>query len=394
MDLFTRQDLKALLAPSKTPCVSVYMPTHRGGGQEDPIRWKNHLADAEDRLITTGMRHPEAKDFLLAARQLTDDVSFWKYQCDGLAFFLAQGFMRVYRLPMPLEDLVVVAERFHVTPLLPLLSGNGRFFVLALSQNAVRLLHGSRYSVTEIGLKGIPHSLAEALLTHDSDEVLTFHGRRTSVGTWGAIFAGHGVGIDDAKDDILLYFQKIDRSLHGLLHAERRPLVLAAVDYLLPIYRQANTYPHLLKDGIKGNPDRLRSKELHDAAWSLVRPEFEAAEKQAAAQFRLLAGTGRTTSELSRALPAAYRGEVETLFITLGTQRWGRFDVASGQVTEHDQWQPGDEDLLNTAAIHTLLHGKTVYAVAPEQVPDGGPLAATFCLPLAKHGKRSRARSM
>jgi hypothetical protein len=394
MDLFTRDDLKTLMAQQRTPAVSLFMPTHRGGGPEHLIRWKNHLAEAEDRLIATGMRAPDAKLLLEPARQLTEDISFWKHQCDGLAYFLAPKFLRLYRLPMVFEDFVVVADHFHVTPLLPLLTGNGRFYVLALSQNSVRLLQGTRYSVSEIGLRGVPRNLAEALVTHDSDEVLTFHGRRASGGAWGPIFAGHGVGIDDAKDDILLYFQKIDRSLHGLLHAERRPLVLAAVDYLLPIYRQANTYPNLVKDGIQGNPDRLSTKELHEGAWGLVRPMFEAAEKQAGAQYRQLAGTGRTASELSEVLPAAYRGEVETLFIALGAQRWGRFDAGNGQMTEHNQPELGDEDLLNAAAMQTLLHGRTVYAVAPEQVPNGGALAATFCLPLAKHGKRPRARSV
>ena len=63
-------------------------------------------------------------------------------------------------------------------------------------------------------------------------------------------------------------------------------------------------------------------------------------------------------------------------------------------MTEHNQPELGDEDLLNAAAMQTLLHGRTVYAVAPEQVPNGGALAATFCLPLAKHGKRPRARSV
>ena len=36
------------------------------------------------------------------------------------------------------------------------------------------------------------------------------------------------------------------------------------------------------------------------------------------------------------------------------------------------------EDLLDLAAVQTLLHGGTIYAVEPEQVPGGGPLAALF----------------
>jgi hypothetical protein len=389
MDLFTRKDLKALLAEPRTPCVSIYMPTHRGGREEDPIRWRVHLAEAEENLIAAGLRVSDAKELLKPARQLLDDVTFWKHQCDGLAFFLAPQFLCLYRLPIAFEDLVVVADRFHIVPLLPLLSDNGRFYILALSQNAVRLLQGTRYSVSEVDLKGVPRNLAEALLTHDRDEPLRVHSRPVGgIGSWGAIFSGQGVGIDDAKDDLLQYFQRIDRGLHPVLREDRAPLVLASVDYFLPIYRAANTYPHLLGLAVEGNPDRLSTKELHAKAWALVQPLFERAKEQAAAQYRQLAGTGRTAVDLKQVLAAAYHGEIETLFISLGSRRWGRFDLGTGRAEEHDRLELGDEDLLNLVAVYTLLHGRTVYAVDPEQVPGGGPLAAVFCLPLVKRGKR------
>ena len=42
------------------------------------------------------------------------------------------------------DELMVVAPGFHVMPLLALLTGDGLFYVLALSQNQVRLLAGTR----------------------------------------------------------------------------------------------------------------------------------------------------------------------------------------------------------------------------------------------------------
>jgi hypothetical protein len=43
---------------------------------------------------------------------------------------------------------------------------------------------------------------------------------------------------------------------------------------------------------------------------------------------------------------------------------------------------------VDLAAAHTLMHGRTVYAVEPEKVPSKADVAAIFCLPLAKHEKR------
>jgi hypothetical protein len=389
MDLFTRDDLKPLLAEGQGPCVSIYLPTHRGGAEEDPIRWKGHLREAEKQLLAAGLRPPDARDLLRPARLLLEDGPFWKNQCDGLAFLLAPGFLRLYRLPVRFADRVVAARHFHVKPLIPLAGGNGRFYVLALSQHGVRLLQGTRHAVSEVDLKGVPHSLAEALLTHEAREPFTFYGRRAApgAGSWGGIFHGHGVGLDEPKDELLHYFQKIDRGLHAVLRGERAPLVLAAVDYLMPLYRLANTYPHLLDGGIEGNPDRLSGRELHDRAWAVVERSLREAQDRAAALYARLAGTGRGCAGPEEAVGAACGGEVEVLFVALDRECWGLVDPATGQVVVHERARPGDEDLLNLAAIHTLSCGGTVYALPADEAPGGEVAAAIAWLPLARQTK-------
>ena len=57
----------------------------------------------------------------------------------------------------------MVDDRFHVSPLLPLIAGDGHFFVLALSQNQIRLLEGTRDRVEEVELPGVPLGVRDAL---------------------------------------------------------------------------------------------------------------------------------------------------------------------------------------------------------------------------------------
>ena len=388
MDLFSRDDLLTLLAFGQEPCISLFMPTHRRGAEEDPVRWKNLLREAEEYLKASGLRASETKELLGPAHKLLADPSFWKNQSDGLAFFLSPKLVRSYRLPTAFAELAMVAKRFHIKPLLPLLRENGRFYVLAISQNRVRLLQGTYSSVHEVDLKNVPASLAEAMQFHDKDEPLLFHTRTAGgTGSWGAIFHGHGVGIDDFKDDLLRYFRQVDRGLHELLRNEHAPLVLAAVKYLWPIYREANRYPHLLEHGIAGNPDRLGVKELHEKAWAIVQPYFHQTQKKAADFYAQLAGTGRTSNDLEEIVRAAHQGHLELLFVAQGKEQWGTFDASSGKVTVHDQAEPGDEDLLNFAALHTLGHGGKVYVVGSEEVPGKCSAAAIFWLPHARKEK-------
>jgi hypothetical protein len=391
VDRFTRENLRTLLANRQAPCVSVYMPTTRGVRLEDAKRWKNLVGDAEEHLTAQGRRRSEPRDLLRPAWELVDDVPFWQNVRAGLAYFLAPGMTHSYRLPLAFREQVVVANHFHVKPLLPLLTENNRFYVLALSQKNVRLLQGTRDTVTEVELEGVPTSLEEARQADWVEETRTFHtvsrpGGRT--GTRAAVFHGQGAEIDNPKEGLPEFVERVDRGLHKLLHEERAPLVLAGVEYLLPIYREHNTYPHLLPQGIEGHPDRLSAQELRDRAWTIVEPHFRRERERIADLYGQLAGTGRIANDPREVVAAAWRGEIQYLFVALGREQWGTFDPASQRAEIHEQAAPGDEDLLNLAAVYALSHKRTVYAVEPDQVPDRSPLAAMFWLPIGERGSK------
>ena len=381
MSLLSMNELRVLIEKPEGLCVSVFMPTHRAGEQtrQDPIRLKNLIREAEERLIGTGLTARETKELLKPVKGLLRDDFFWQHQSDGLAIFSSAGLFRCYRLPLSFDELVVVTHRFHIKPLLPLLTSDGRFYILALSQNKVRLVEGTRYTASEVALEDVPESLADTL-RYDSERNLQLH-TAEPVGKGGqpAIFHGHGEGVDDAKTNILKYFRQIDTGLSKMLHGERIPLILAGVDYLLPIYAKANTYPCLLGDGVTGNPEEFSTEELRKRAWVIAEPYFTKERMEASARYEQLLGTQQASDDLMKVVPASYHGRIEVLFVAVGVQAWGTFDMERGQITLHKQEvQPGDEDLLDFAAIHTLLNGGVVFAVTPEQMPDKASVAAVF----------------
>ncbi len=381
MDVLTKDALKTLMQRVEKWCVSLYMPAHRTMPEtlQDPIRFRNLLRQAEERLVANGLRAANARQLLAPAETLLDNYRFWQHQSDGLATFLAPDASHYYRLPLRFEELVVVTERFHLKPLLPLLIGDRPFYVLALSQNAVRLLQCTRHHVSEVDLENVPTSLDEALKYDDPERQLQFHtGTPPGTGRRPAMFHGHGVGIDDSKDNILRYCRQLDAGLRTLLRGEQAPLVLAAVDYLMPIYREANTYGHLLNDGVSGNPEGLAAEELQAQAWQVVERHFRQAQEDAVSRYHRLAGTGRTAIDIREVLPAAAHGRVECLFVAVGIQQWGTYDRNSEALQVHQEPQPGDEDLLDLAAMLTIANGGSVYAVKPADVPGKAPLAAIY----------------
>ena len=388
MDLFNRANLKSLVEPRDGPCVSVFTGTHRSGSPEDLVRFKEQLHEVERHLSADGMRSPDVKDFLAPARACLENADFWNHASDGLALFLAPQFQMAYRLPIQFANKVVVGQCFFIKPLLKWISDDGRYYILAVSQNRTRLLEGTAHSIQRVDVPGMPESEAVARRTHDRDESLQFHGVPASIGrSMSEVFNGHGVGIDDYKDEILHYFQDVDRAVHHKLANEHAPLVLATVEYIASIYRKANKYPHVIDAIIKGNPDRVGDQDLHDRAWPLVAPLYHERAERAVARFRQLAGTGRTTNDIRELLPAARGGTIETLFIVGRRDKWGRYDPKTDSVEDMSADQPGAEDLVNLALTYALNHDRQVYSVEPDAVFSSAAVAGTYFTPMNKHGK-------
>lgn len=380
MITLSRDELKTLMGKHQGTCISVFMPTFRTGSesQQNQIRFRNLLRMAEEKLLSSGLRPQEIKTLLEPAQALPGNVLFWRKQSDGLALFLSADLFRSFRLPETFSERVTVADTFYVKPLLPLLRSDQRFYILAVSQKEVRLLEGTEKNVQEIDLESVPHNLVEALQYDESGKQVRFRAGAAGGGDHAAMVSGHGAEIDDAKDNLLKYFRLIDRGLHELLRDERAPLVLAGVEYLFPIYREANTYSALIDAGIAGNPQGISAESLHKSALKIVSPCFQKAERDALAQYRQSTGTGLTSVDAVEIVPAAVHGRVGILFVAMDREQWGTFDEESGSVVIHPQMEAGSKDLLEVAAVQTVLNGGTLFMLPQEKMPEACDLAAVF----------------
>jgi hypothetical protein len=380
VDIFTRKDLGDLMAAGK-PCVSLFMPTRRKGPEtrQNHIRFKNLLGQAQEKLEQMSDTDDLASRILEPAQPLLADTRYWHFQSDGFVLFLSEKLSRTFRLPIRWQELVVVGDHFHLKPLIPFITDNMRWYVLALSQEHPGLYQCTRQQIQEVEAGGMPKSLAEAMRYEEPIKHFTMQPSSTLRSTGrSTMLHGHGGATDEAEDRILQYFRQLNQGIHDLLGGESHPLVLAGLDHLLPLYREANTYPHLLDEELAANPKELSDEELHRRAWALVEPQLEKTRGEAISRYRNLMGTGRTSSALPELLPAAHFGRIETLFVVRDQEVWGIFEPEENRMEVHQDEKPGDEDLLNSATLLTLTNGGTVYAVDQKDMPDDSVLAAVL----------------
>jgi hypothetical protein len=391
MDLFNKERLSALAHTEADPCISLFMPTVRFEAEQEQntIRYKNLLSHARDDLRAREMSDGRIEEILQPARERLDDTAFWRSLSEGLAVFITPGGTNFYRLPLNFEELVVVNDTFHLTPLFPLIASNNRYYVLALSQNEVKLYQGTHFAISEVKTAEIPTSITETLAFDDPERNVQNHTASRAGKRSDAAFHGHGSDQDDAAArphaDLKRFFDQIDDGVRDTLGDEAAPLVLAGVKYYLPIYREANKYGGLVEDQIApGNPEHLEAKELHANTWELVEPIFHEAQAQSMDNFRqeLGHGEGLASEDLNEIVPASVFSRVNDLFVPIGEHRWGHYDAERNTVELHEGQETGDVDLLNFATVQTYLNGGTVHALRPDNMPDKGQLlAATFRYP-------------
>lgn len=383
MPLFSKKELQTLTANQRPPCVSIFIPTHEMGAetQQDHIRLKNQLSKAEKMLAERGVSSADATDMLKPAADLIENQDFWQHQNNGLALFINPGQFRYYQVPVTFEEMTLVGDQFHMKPLLPLLTDDGQFYILAASQNKTKLYQATHTSVQEVNMGSTPSDLETALRFDDPEESIQGHSASRSSGKGGngqTIFSGQGGGKDSENTDILRFFQEVADGVQNALAGQQAPLVFIGVDFLFPLYKQASNYPHLMDEAVAYQPDQLSPEEIRDRAYKLVEPQFQSDRKEASEKYGSLKNNNQATADLAMILDAAHNGQIDTLILAANTHKWGSFDEKSRQADFHSERTTESRDLLDLAASKALSTNAKVYIVDKNEVPEKADAAATL----------------
>jgi len=186
--------------------------------------------------------------------------------------FIHRDFFAYYRLPA--EDTapsVRIDNSFNVQPIIELISTNPTYYVLLLNHNNIQLLKGDCYYIEPLQLPGLSVNMEQELnIDEYPNEVQTHSVAAASRGKGSEAFHGQYNEAQVNKDMLIKFFRRIDHKLRAVLKDTSIPLVIAGVDYLLPLYRQVSTYPHLLLGEIQGNLEHATLDEVLQQASRLV----------------------------------------------------------------------------------------------------------------------------
>jgi hypothetical protein len=213
----------------------------------------------------------------------------------------------------------------------------------------------------------VPDTLSEALALEPPDHDLENRSAAgSSTGSMRRIRFGTGSGRERQNAHLGDYYHLVDRGLQHMFQDSGEPLILAGVQEDTAIYEAVSSYGGLLKETVSGSHDFSRDRaEILSQAYTILGAEADKREHAAMEVALKRATPGHFFTDPEMIVRAAFEGRIHRLYINADAKRIG--------IYERDSYQSwGSEDLLNLAAVQTLIHRGTYSEIPSEAFPNGG----------------------
>jgi hypothetical protein len=374
------------LAATETPCVSIYLPTHRSypDNQQDAIRYKNLVGRVEDALAKS---YPgrTARDLTDRLRRLEADPAFWDGAQDTVVVLASPSRLDTFTLPRTVPERTEVGETFHVKPLLRHVQSADRFHVLGLARERVALFHGNRYELTPLEVPGVPLTLTDALGEETEPTTWRHHTAgpgsavRNPTGTHGAaITSGQGGWKDEIPIDTRRFFQAVDRAVTRLVsEPSGLPLIAAGVEDNLAEFRAVTKNRFVSAGAVTGDWTNWNLNEIREKAWKAFEKQYLDTLATIREDYGTAAARGQATQHLNEAAKAAAEGRVGILLIDADKTMPGSIDK-TGEPRPARAGDPQPGDMLDDLAELGLKTKARVIVTPSANMPTDTGLAAIF----------------
>jgi hypothetical protein len=334
-----RQDVEQLQQMSGYPALTITLPTHRTApdNQQDPIRLRNLVAQATERLLGEFSKR-EVAPLLDRLHALAEGVNY-RHTLDGMVLFASQDFGARYELPFTLPERVVVGETFLTRDLVFALNRTQRYWVLVLSEQPSRLYEGTRDALVEVHAGGFP-------MTHEGP------GGETSLP------GGFGVNISAIRDERhRQFFRAVDEALKPFLAHDPLPLVVVGVDRLLAFFDEVTTHKAAELARVLGSHDKASPAELVKLVWPPVEAALAEQRQKYLVDLDRAIGERKVASTLGEVWRMAHEGRGRLLLVEEEYHTSGKLDETGIHLSVvDDPTAPGVIDDAVDEVIETVLN--------------------------------------
>lgn len=367
-----------LLQDNLEGCISLYQPTHRQSpeNQQDLIRYKNQIQKIEqslDKKYDTAEIEKRMQPFY----ELGENYDFWQHVGDGLAIFASADKCIIYKIERPVKEFTVVADSFHIKPLVRVFQSADRYHLLGLSRDNFSLFEGTRYQVSEVELPAdLDETAKEALGDKYVERVISSRESGNSKEITGN---SEGTNQDVIQEVTKKFFRTVDHEIYERFTKPMQlPVYLVALDEHHNVFQDISKNPKLQETGIKKDYQALNFNELRDKAWHMLEPIYLEKTKELVEQFENARAQDRGSDDVAQVARAASEGRIHRVLLDADTVYPGKINMETGELYDDNLENPEIDDVLDDIAEIVFKQDGEVVVVPAERMPSDTGIAAIY----------------
>lgn len=359
------------------PFISLYQPTHKHfpDNRQDPIVFKNLI-----RKIEQSLQQKAEKRLVISIMkpfyELEEDVDFWNNTSAGIAVLASQNKCIVYKLHSTVKEFAVVADSFHIKPLIKAFQGMESYHLLALSRDNFTLYEGNRYGFTEVKLGAdVPRTLKDVLGDQLTEPYL---GYGSFGGAGSPIYYEQGGKQEEIDKDTEKYFRYVDRFVfEQYSKPSKSSLILVSLKEYHSPFKQISHNSYLLDQGIDASYAGLDVKDMASKAIGIIENINSKKTEKLVQAYEKAEAASLGSSDLAQAAKAAFESRVETVLIEADRIVPGRIHN-NGGITFDDIDHPDVDDILDDLAVLVLKRKGKVMVLPKDKMPRSTGCAAIY----------------
>jgi len=367
-----------LLSEKSGTCISLYQPTYRQlpDREQNLIRYKNLLQQIVQSLEEKFDKH-EVEQWMQPFYKISEDREFWRHTQDGLAIFATADHCIVYKLQRPVKEFTVVANSFHIKPLIRVYQSADRYHLLGINRKEFSMFEGTRYNLERLEMDPeVLNTFKKAIGEDFEDKIVT----ATGSGPNNEVkMHGQGSKKDIINKETEKFFRVADKEV--MTHYSQPmqlPVFLVALDEHHALFQQVSKNKLLRKQGIKVDFQSMTEKKLQEAAWEILEPLYIEKTHELVTQFENARSQDKGSDDITQIARAASEGRISRVLIEADSIHPGRVNTETGELIEANLMHPEIDDVLDDIAEIVFRQKGEVVVIPKERMPANTGAAAIY----------------
>lgn len=347
------QALKPIIESSEGLHLSAYIE-NSGDISELQRNIQDVLEEAEE-LLRPVLKADDRADFLDPLYDLRNDRRLLERLQGHLGLFRKRDSFRIIKIPIEIKNTCVVANSFHIKPLLRWMQVDREFLLVVRDGPTVDLYTGNLSSFKHEDTLILPGLTALPTNWPGLD--------RAAIGTL------RNVQVSETLDWL--------RGKIGRLQKTARPRLFFAGDeaFCSSLLSKIH-YSNKAKD-ILPIPPGMEAHDLCKDVRKALQAEAKAMIQFALSEYHFAEAENRTRKNLFQIVRAALKGKIKKLIVADGILIFGKINRKTGGVAIHPtELDHEDDDILDDLAQTVLSQGGEVVVASREEIPKGYPALA------------------